>query len=100
MRFIYPARPHHTASHEIPISFRDLPESLTSGTTEAEALTEAEDVMEEAIVGRIGAAELIPHPSGRHAGEHRVAVPLAMAAKAALVLAFRDSGLHSGDTGC
>ena len=100
MRFIYRARLHRAASDEIVVSFRDLPECLTSGTNEAEALTEAEDALEEAIAGCIVDGEPIPHPSARRAGEHRVAVPLAMAAKAALVLAFRDSCLHSGDTGC
>ena len=33
------------------------------------------------------ASDEIPRPSARRAGEHRVTMPLAMAAKAALVLA-------------
>lgn len=37
--------------------------------------------------------ESIPPPSARRSGERRVAVPPTMAAKAALVLAFRESGL-------
>ena len=93
MRFVYPAYLHRTGSDEIVVSFRDLPECLTSGRNEAEALAEATDALEEAIAGRIVDGDPIPPPSTRRAGERRVAVPPVMAAKAALVLAFRDSGL-------
>ena len=93
MRFIYPARLHRAGPDEIVVSFRDLPECLTSGATDAEALTEAADALEEAIAGRIVDGDPIPPPSPRRSGERRVAVPPTMAAKAALVLAFRDSGL-------
>ena len=93
MRFIYPARLHRAGPDEIVVSFRDLPECLTSGATDAEALTEAADALEEAIAGRIVDDDPIPPPSPRRSGERRVAVPPTMAAKAALVLAFRDSGL-------
>ncbi len=93
MRFVYPARLHRTGPDEIVVSFRDLPECLTSGRYEAEAIAEAADALEEAIAGRIVDGAPIPPPSARRRGEHRVAVPPTMAAKAALILAFRDSGL-------
>lgn len=93
MRFIYPARLHRTGPEEIVVSFRDLPECLTSGANEVEALSQAADALEEAIAGRIVDGESIPTPSARRSGERRVAVPPTMAAKAALVLAFRESGL-------
>ena len=93
MRFIYPARLHRASPDEIVVSFRDLPECLTSGATEAEALIEAADALEETIAGRIVDGDPIPPPSARRSRERRVAVPPTMAAKAALVLAFRDSGL-------
>ena len=93
MRFVYPAllRPDRTG--EIVVSFRDLPECLTSGTDDAEALIEATDALEEAIAGRIKRGDTIPAPSARRSGERRVAVPSGMATKAALALAFRASGL-------
>ena len=93
MRFIYPARLQRTGPVEIVVSFRDLPECLTSGANDVEALSEAADALEEAIAGRIVDGEAIPPPSARRSGERRVAVPPTMAAKAALVLAFRESGL-------
>ena len=71
MRFAYPARLRRTASDEIVVSFRDLPECLTSGTDEAEAFSEAADALEEAIAGRIDDRESIPDPSPRRARRNR-----------------------------
>ena len=92
MRFTYPARLRRTGADEIVVSFRDLPECLTSGADEAEALAEAADALEEAIAGRIDDRESIPRPSPRRAGEHLVSVPADTAAKAALWVALKESG--------
>ena len=93
MRFTYPARLRPDSTGELIVSFRDLPECLTSGTSEAEALAEAADALEEAIAGRMDDAEHIPVPSARRSGEHHVAVSAGTAAKAALALALRESRL-------
>ena len=93
MRFTYPARLQAYGDDEVVVSFRDLPECLTSGADEDEALLEARDALEEAVAGRIRRNEDLPSPSLREADERHVAVPIDMAAKAALVLAFRASGL-------
>ena len=53
MRFTYPARLRRDSTGELIVSCRDLPECLTSGASEAEALAEAADALEEAITGRI-----------------------------------------------
>ena len=93
MHFVYPAFLQTDRSGEIIVSFRDLPECLTSGADEAEALIEAADALEEAIAGRLKRGDDIPAPSTQQSGERRVAVPSGMASKAALVLALRESGL-------
>ena len=93
MRFTYPARLRPDSTGELIVSFRDLPECLTSGADQAEALAEAADALEEAIAGRINRSDSIPVPSPRRSGEHHVAVPAGTAAKAALALALRDTGL-------
>ena len=93
MQFRYPARLQPDRSGAMTVSFRDLPECLTSGTDKAEALREAGDALEEAIAGRIDDGEPIPVPSRLRAGERLIAVPPDMAAKAAFVLAFRASRL-------
>ena len=41
MRFVYPAQLRRTGADEIVVSFRDLPECLTSGVDEVDALAEA-----------------------------------------------------------
>ncbi len=93
MKFIYPARLERHSEGEIVVSFRDVPWCHTSGEDEAEALSEAEDALEEAIAGCINRGESIPAPSPPLPGERLVALPIDMAAKAALVMAFRASGL-------
>lgn len=93
MRFIYPARLRPDTTGELVVSFRDLPECLTSGADQTEALAEAADALDEAIAGRIDDAERIPVHSARRSGEHLVAVPAVTAAKAALALALAESGL-------
>ena len=93
MRFVYPAQLRRTGADEIVVSFRDLPECLTSGVDEVDALAEAGDALDEAVAGRLDDHEPIPLPSACRPGEYHVAVPPGTAAKAALALAFRDSGL-------
>jgi antitoxin HicB len=93
MRFLYPAELWHADPGEVVVSFRDIEGCHTSGTDEADALEEAQDALAEAIAGRINRGDPIPPPSAPVPGEYLVAVPTDMAAKAALVLAFRDSGL-------
>lgn len=93
MRFVYAAELSRTGPREIVVSFRDLPECLTGGADEAEALAEAADALEEAVAGRIDDQEIIPEPTAARPGEYEVAVPPGTAAKAALAIAFRESGL-------
>ena len=81
MHFVYPAFLRPDCTGEIVVSFRDLPECLTSGADEAEALIEAADALEEAVAGRIKRGDDIPVPSAPQSGERRVAVPSGMAAK-------------------
>ena len=92
MRFIYPARLQRASPDEVDVSFRDLPECLTSGADEAEALVEAADALKEAIARYIDDREPIPDPSPPLAGEHLVSVPADTAAKATLWVALRETG--------
>lgn len=93
MRFVYPAQLDNYSENEVVVSFRDVPWCHTSGEDTAEALVEAADALEEAIAGCINHGEPIPMPSAPLPGEQMVALPIDMAAKAALTLAFRASGL-------
>ena len=92
MRFTYPARLQRCGYNEIVVSFRDLPECLTSGSDENEALLEARDALEEAVAGRIRRNEDLPSPSLREANEQYVAVPIDMDAKAASAVPEQSFG--------
>ena len=93
MQFVYPAVLTRTGPRELVVSFRDLPECLTSGADADAALAAAADALSEALAGRIDDGEPIPEPTQAESGEHEVPVPPGMAAKTALAIAFRDSGL-------
>ena len=93
MRFVYPAILDQASPDEVVVSFRDIPECLTSGENADDALREAADALEEALAGRIDDGRPIPSPSATRQDEHEIPVPPNMAAKAALAIAFGESGL-------
>src|ERR1039457_3158893 len=75
------------------ISFRDVPEAITQGNGERDALWQAADCLEEAIAGRIADGREIPMASRAARGERLTPLPAPMAAKAALYLAIREVGI-------
>lgn len=75
------------------ITFRDIPEAITQGKGEKDALWQAADCPEEAIAGRIADGREIPKPSKAVRSERLIPVPAPMAAKAALYLAMREAGI-------
>jgi len=75
------------------VRFRDLPEAISSGTSRRDAILQASDCLEEAIAGRISDGLEIPQPSRPKRSELLVTLSATMAAKAALYVAIRESGL-------
>ncbi len=73
------------------VTFRDLPEAITQGDSEEEALKEAVDCIDEAIAARIEYDLDIPCPSSKHDNEHFVRLSILIALKTALTLAIRES---------
>jgi antitoxin HicB len=57
------------------VTCRDLPEAITQGETLEDALGEAADCLEEAIVARIDDERDIPLPSAAKPSEHLVSGP-------------------------
>ena len=70
------------------VSYPDIPEALTEGETEAEALAEAQDCLIAALGGYVGARRGIPRPSPAR-GRAVVPLPALPAAKVALYGAMR-----------
>ena len=75
------------------IAFRDVPEVITQGNGEKDALWQAADCLEEAIAGRIADGGEIPKASRAARGERLIPLPAPMAAKAALYLAMREAAM-------
>ena len=74
------------------VAFPDLPEALTGHADRDAALALAADCLEVALAGRMEDGEAIPPPSPAR-GRPRVAPSVLIAAKAALYVALRESGM-------
>ena len=77
----YPALLEYYGKDEIVVSFRDIPNCHTSGQNLEEALFEAADALDEAIMGRVNRGEPIPPPSAATSGEYMIALPKDTTAK-------------------
>jgi antitoxin HicB len=92
--FVYPARfERGDKPGVLVITFRDVPEAITQGKDEKDAIWQAADCLEEAIAGRIADGREIPRASKPARGERMIPVPAPMATKAALYLALREAGM-------
>src|SRR6202035_6121661 len=97
LRYTYPARLEPQEDGSLLVQFLDLPEALTDGADEAEALSEAADCLSEALAGRISRGEDIPPPSRLRRGQHWIAPDPTIALKAALYSALRARNMTVAD---
>jgi antitoxin HicB len=74
------------------VRFPDLPEALTDGVDEKEALVEAADCLSEALASRIVDGEEIPSPSSLDRGQYLISPDPIIALKAALHTALEARG--------
>ena len=92
--FVYPAKFERGDKPGVfVISFRDVPEAISQGAGEGDALWQASDCLGEAIAGRIADGREIPKASRAARGERMIPLPAQMAAKAAVYLAMREAGM-------
>lgn len=77
------------------VTFPAIPEAITGGENEAEALANAVDALEVALLTYAADGRDLPAATDVRpgAGEHAVALSAATAAKLAFIEAFRRSGL-------
>jgi antitoxin HicB len=98
-RYRYPVRLEADEIGRLVVHFPDLPEALTDGADEAEALAEASDCLSEALAGRIHRREEIPSPSPLPSGAHAVEPDPTIALKAALYEALDDLAMTMAELG-
>lgn len=88
MPLAYPVQLQVQEDGSVLVTFPDIPEALTDGTTEAEALHESVDCLIAALGGYVNDHRAIPRPSPAR-GRHLVRLPALVAAKLALYQAMR-----------
>lgn len=79
------------------VSVRDIPQVVTSGKTEDEAVLAAVDAIETALAFYMKKGDPLPTPSPAAEGERRISISARMAAKAAVYEAWRESGLSKSE---
>jgi antitoxin HicB len=75
------------------VTFPDMPEIVTEGDDEAEALRNARGALDTVLAWYVRERRAIPQPSERRRGQRLVAPSSLVAAKAALSIALARSGL-------
>lgn len=91
--YVFQARFEPGDEHGVVVSFPDLPEAITQGDDEKDARAMAEEVLGLALLARLGHGTPLPEPKARGRGLVAVSVDPAVAAKLAVIEAFRASGL-------
>lgn len=77
----YPARFAEALEGGFVVTFRDIPEAVTQGDTEAEAMEMAEDVLVSSIEHYLNERRTVPMPSPALGGDRLVQLPPGVAAK-------------------
>ena len=91
----YPAKFEAVPEGGFVVTFRDIPEAITQGDSEAEAMEMAADVLVSAMDFYFEDRRAVPAPSKLQAGERLVALPASVAAKVLLLNALVDAGISN-----
>lgn len=85
----FPARITEHEPGDWVVTFDDIPEALTGGATREDALNQAADALEEAVLAYLARGRAIPTPRPAGDGEELVALDVVTAARAALARVMR-----------
>lgn len=92
-RFQYPVLLTPADEGGYVVTCRDLPQLITQGDSEQDALEQATDAMDEVFATYMIEGIEFPQPSKAKRREHLVAPPAETVAKAALFVAMRQAGI-------
>ena len=93
----YPARFEAAEEGGFVVTFRDIPEAITQGDTEEEALAMATDVLTSAMDFYVEDRRAVPLPSEPEAGERLVDLPPSVSAKVLLLNAVIEEGISNAE---
>lgn len=93
----YPAKFEEAEEGGYVVTFRDIPEAVTQGDTEAEAMEMAEDVLISSMDFYIDDRRPVPAPSKQLKGERLVELPLSVATKVLLLNEMIKSGVSNAE---
>jgi antitoxin HicB len=83
--FVYPVTLKREKDGGFVASFKDVPEAITQGETEAEALAAAEDALETALDFYFEDNRVVPLPSKAKRGQPVIELPASLSAKILLL---------------
>lgn len=92
-RFQFPVKLTPSEEGGYVVTCRDLPQLITQGEDERDALEQAADAMDEVFATYMIEGVDFPEPSNAKRREHLVAPPAETMAKAALCIAMRQAGI-------
>ncbi len=93
----YPARFEPASEGGFVVTFRDIPEAITQGDTEAEAVEMAEDVLVSSMDFYFDDKRRVPPPSDSEDGERLVELPVSVSAKVLLLNEMLDQKVTASE---
>lgn len=97
MDFAYPAHLERELDGRYTVTFPDLPDAITQGEDQDDAIAMAADCLAETIGARIADRADIPAPSPLESRQVRIVVPVHVAVKGALYVAMKEEGMSMSD---
>jgi antitoxin HicB len=83
--FLYPVTLKHDEDGGFVVTFKDIPEAITQGENEAEALAAAREALETALDFYFEDNRPVPLPSKPKRGQHVIELPASLSAKILLL---------------
>jgi antitoxin HicB len=97
--FVYAARFEPGDESGVVVSFPDVPEAITQGDDETDAIKQAREALGLALLTYPRRGLFVPHAKAKGAGLIPIAVKPEVAAKIAVLEAFKRSGISKSDLG-
>jgi antitoxin HicB len=95
--FVYSARFERGDKRGVVVSFPDVPEAITQGDDEADAMNQAREALGLALLTYPRRGLPVPNPKAKGRGLIPIAVAAELAAKVALLEAFKRSGISKSE---